>query len=72
MPINLKKVWFNSITLWFNFLSILFVVVEEHAELLKSVLNEKEYTIVLILVSTINIFMRLNVNTTIKGIKKNE
>lgn len=56
-----SKVWYKSYTVWFNFISVLLIVIEEYFELIKPLVNESTYSIIVILVSAINLYLRLMV-----------
>lgn len=57
-----NKLWYRSITLWFNFLSVVGIVIESQMEILKPLLTDKQYALLAIGVASVNMYIRLYVH----------
>lgn len=53
------KPWYQSVTLWFNILSVIAIVVEQQLELIRPLVSDGVYAFIAIAVASFNLYLRL-------------
>lgn len=57
------KPWYKSWTIWFNILSVIAIIVEQYFDLIKPLVSDKAYAIIVIVVASFNLYLRVFVKT---------
>lgn len=66
------KPWYKSWTIWFNILSVIGIVIEQYFDLIKPLVSDKAYAIIVIVVASFNLYLRLFVKTPLTLRKKED
>ena len=64
------KPWYKSWTIWFNILSVIGIVIEQYFDLIKPLVSDKAYAIIVIVVASFNLYLRVFVKTPLTLRKK--
>ncbi len=66
------KPWYKSWTIWFNILSVIGIVIEQYFDLIKPLVSDKAYAIIVIVVASFNLYLRVFVKTPLTLRKKED
>lgn len=66
------KPWYKSWTIWFNILSVIGIVIEQYFDLIKPLVSDKVYAIIVIVVASFNLYLRVFVKTPLTLRKKED
>ena len=66
------KPWYKSWTIWFNILSVIGIVIEQYFDLIKPLVSDKAYAIIVIVVASFNLYLRIFVKTPLTLRKKED
>lgn len=66
------KPWYKSWTIWFNILSVVGIVIEQYFDLIKPLVSDKAYAIIVIVVASFNLYLRVFVKTPLTLRKKED